>query len=316
MRSRDCGSTPTVGSSSRRTRGSWIVPGGDVQPALHAARELVRLVVGAVGQADPVEARAGSRRPARRRASALVAAERPEVLARREQGIEGDLLRHPPPQGRARGRRPARTRGSGGVPPSGRTRPATLRTSVVLPAPLGPSRPRISPGARSSETPSSARRAPKDFERLRTSRGDAAAIGGNPMPIDPLWRAPSWVNLRRLPMSSLTVRSSRRGGKPRHAAVVLAGALARGVRGGRLRGAGPPRRRGGAARRRAAADRRDSVCRRPGGRAAGDPRALARLGVRRARDAALLPRLLLRAVRAPFVRRVPEAEEPEPLPGT
>ena len=41
-------------------------------------------------------------------------------------------------------------------PPSGRTRPAMIRISVVLPAPSGPTRPVIAPGAIEPETASSA----------------------------------------------------------------------------------------------------------------------------------------------------------------
>src|SRR5574343_320810 len=42
------------------------------------------------------------------------------------------------------------------VPPSGRTRPESAEISVVLPAPLGPSRPKNSPWPISRSTPASA----------------------------------------------------------------------------------------------------------------------------------------------------------------
>src|SRR5215469_6747362 len=46
------------------------------------------------------------------------------------------------------------------VPASGRLRPATQRSRVVLPQPLGPSSATISPSAMPRETPSSAKVAP------------------------------------------------------------------------------------------------------------------------------------------------------------
>jgi hypothetical protein len=46
------------------------------------------------------------------------------------------------------------------VPASARASPAMTLISVVLPAPLGPSRPKNSPSSTQSVTPSSARSAP------------------------------------------------------------------------------------------------------------------------------------------------------------
>ena len=46
------------------------------------------------------------------------------------------------------------------VPPLGATRPLATLASVVLPAPLAPTRATASPGATSSETPNSARNGP------------------------------------------------------------------------------------------------------------------------------------------------------------
>src|SRR4051812_24767528 len=56
-------------------------------------------------------------------------------------------------------------------PALGATRPTTHRISVVLPAPFGPRRPRISPSATSSETPARATRSPNDFTRDSTRSG-------------------------------------------------------------------------------------------------------------------------------------------------
>src|ERR1043165_1092258 len=50
------------------------------------------------------------------------------------------------------------------VPRSASSSPATIRISVVFPAPFSPTRPTISPGCTSSETSSTARVGPNDFE--------------------------------------------------------------------------------------------------------------------------------------------------------
>src|SRR6185369_1668166 len=61
--------------------------------------------------------------------------------------------------------------------PSKRTRPSlgviwpvVMRKLVVLPAPLGPSKPTTSPASTSKETPSTTLRRPYHFSRPRTSR--------------------------------------------------------------------------------------------------------------------------------------------------
>src|SRR5688572_24665255 len=51
------------------------------------------------------------------------------------------------------------------VPDVGSIRPASIRSVVVLPAPLGPSSAKISPGANANETSSTATRVPKRRER-------------------------------------------------------------------------------------------------------------------------------------------------------
>src|SRR5258708_9065764 len=58
-------------------------------------------------------------------------------------------------------------------PESGRTRPPSAEMSVVLPAPLGPRRPKNSPASTASETPASAVTAPK---RLWTARASTAIV--------------------------------------------------------------------------------------------------------------------------------------------
>ena len=55
MCSRDCGSTPTVGSSSSRNRGWCSRPGRHVDAALHAAGELVDAAVAPVPELDQIQ---------------------------------------------------------------------------------------------------------------------------------------------------------------------------------------------------------------------------------------------------------------------
>ena len=55
------------------------------------------------------------------------------------------------------------------LPASGRMSVYSMRSVVVLPAPLGPSRPVISPSRALNDTPCTARTAPKDFTRPCTS---------------------------------------------------------------------------------------------------------------------------------------------------
>src|ERR1043166_7388151 len=56
------------------------------------------------------------------------------------------------------------------LPPSGGRMVATTLMVVLLPAPLGPSRPKTSPASMRKVTPSTAIRGPYDFCRLTTSR--------------------------------------------------------------------------------------------------------------------------------------------------
>ena len=82
------------------------------------------------------------------------------------------------PGSRARSRAPARPAGSGArapapskriTPSSGRTRPTSAFTSVLLPAPLCPQIACTSPARTSSDSPCTARTGPYDFERSTTS---------------------------------------------------------------------------------------------------------------------------------------------------
>src|SRR3954471_896802 len=64
------------------------------------------------------------------------------------------------------------------VPASGRMSPNSMRSIVVLPAPLGPSTPYTSPGATWSETSSTARTEPNDFVTPCASTASGSVMGG------------------------------------------------------------------------------------------------------------------------------------------
>ena len=75
----------------------------------------------------------------------------------------------------AMSRPPSRMRPSSGV-----SKPASMRSSVVLPQPLGPNSAKNSPAAMSSESRSTARKLPKFFDTpsIRSNGMWAAAGGG------------------------------------------------------------------------------------------------------------------------------------------
>jgi hypothetical protein len=66
------------------------------------------------------------------------------------------------------------------VPASRRKTPATIEIVVVLPAPFGPSRPYVSPGAMAKPTPSTAVRSPNRRTRpLHASTGSRGGASGS-----------------------------------------------------------------------------------------------------------------------------------------
>ena len=76
----------------------------------------------------------------------------------------------------AMSRPPSRMRPSSGV-----SKPASMRSSVVLPQPLGPNSAKNSPAAMSSESRSTARKLPKVFDTpsIRSNgMSSAASVGG------------------------------------------------------------------------------------------------------------------------------------------
>src|SRR6185503_16433967 len=76
-------------------------------------------------------------------------------------------------------------------------KPSRISTVVVLPAPLGPSRPKTSPGSISKSIPLTASTSPYDFFRALTEiAGEVALMVGMPLDVlDPRASA-SWRGLR------------------------------------------------------------------------------------------------------------------------
>ena len=130
----------------------------DLDAPAHAARILRRGLVGALAQRHQRQRLVDAR--ARQRARQTVErGAQPQVLARRSASDPGSApgTRRPGARGSAVSAatdRPAVERQRPGVRAA--AGPASRRNAVVLPAPLGPSRPNSSPGATSKLTPSSA----------------------------------------------------------------------------------------------------------------------------------------------------------------
>src|SRR4051794_378805 len=61
-------------------------------------------------------------------------------------------------------------------PEVGAMKPAIRLKAVVLPAPLGPIKPRISPACSSNDKPATARKPPKSFVRLETRSIDMSEV--------------------------------------------------------------------------------------------------------------------------------------------
>ena len=142
---------------------------------------------GAVLPGRPAPARSPSLRSSASPGSAVQAAEEAQVGAGGELVVERQLLRDQAELalggvGVAAQRLAAR---SAPRPRPARSRPAISETVVVLPAPLGPSTPTISPGAISNETPSTARRSPKRLRKpcyLAAFSGSYDCAGGRVPP--------------------------------------------------------------------------------------------------------------------------------------
>ena len=130
---------------------------------LHAARQLVRVGVGEVGEADLGEQLGGVRAARRSPRWRLTSSSRRALAAtvrhgsrRRRLRDEADALGRRGPRAGWRRRRVTR-------PPVGSSRPPTMRSSVVLPLPLGPRTVTISPASTARSIGASASTAPNDL---------------------------------------------------------------------------------------------------------------------------------------------------------
>ena len=136
----------------------------EVEPAAHPAGVGARRAVGGVGEVEALEQLVRTL-PRLRRREVEEAAEHHQVLAAREDLVDRRELPRQAEQLADGGRvvddvvtedaRPGRRRGSSSV--------ARTRTSVVLPAPFGPSRPNTVPSGTIRSTPASAAVGPKLF---------------------------------------------------------------------------------------------------------------------------------------------------------
>ncbi len=175
---RDTGSTPVVGSSSSSTRGVWI--SAQTRPSFCFMPP----------ESCPARRRAERAEPGRRQ-QFWRAARRDVVAGHREQrGVEEDVLRHRHVFIQAEALRHVaevrlgalrigarrRCRRARSRPHPGVSTPASMRMIVVLPAPSGPTRPKISPRVTAKLIPRTAATGPK--RRLSPSATTAAAAGG------------------------------------------------------------------------------------------------------------------------------------------
>ena len=151
-----CGSRPLAGSSSTRTSGSPSSVAARPEPLAHAGRVAAGAPVGRAAHLHEVEHLVDARRGQageRRERAQVVAARAARVHARRSRG-----WRRPSGPGSAAPRTGGR--GSSPCPAVGRARPSTMRSVVVLPAPLGPRKPVTAPARTAKERSSTAVTAP------------------------------------------------------------------------------------------------------------------------------------------------------------
>ena len=129
---------------------------GEAQPLLHAARQVLDVGVALVAEIDQLEQVADHPAPAGRR-QPVAAGEEVEVLPDLHVVVDPERVRHEPEDAPdlvgVPGHRPA---GDLGLPASGRRSVASIRRVVVLPAPFGPTSPKISPWSMSRSMPATA----------------------------------------------------------------------------------------------------------------------------------------------------------------
>ena len=156
-------------SSARRGTGSsaWLTQArGQVEPPPHAAGVGLGRSAAGLGQVESLEQLAGALlapRGGRSRAAGRSAAGSRSRSGPRRPPRTGRSARSAPAPRRPRARRRSRRRSR--VPPSGRSSVASIRTTVVLPAPLGPSRPKHGAGPHSEVDAGHGRRLPEPFDQ-------------------------------------------------------------------------------------------------------------------------------------------------------
>ena len=140
------GSTPEVGSSRNRISGACSSAAASARRCLRPSGRSCGHGAGEVGAGRSAAAPRRSRAPARRgsgrrRGRRSAGSRAPTVRHRARSAAPCSRCASVPRRGRAAGPAPA-TRA---LPPDGRSRPHSMRKVVDLPAPFGPSRPKISP---------------------------------------------------------------------------------------------------------------------------------------------------------------------------
>ena len=171
---------PELAARQRIDAGGRFVEEQDVRPVqqrrgqrqalLQAERQFAGDAVGDVAQFEPRQARRrcaapAPRGPGRRRGRRSAGSPAPTARHRARSAAPCSRCGRAPRRGRAADPAPA-TRA---LPPDGRSRPHSMRKMVDLPAPFGPSRPKISPRATAKLTWSTAVKSPKRRTRSRTS---------------------------------------------------------------------------------------------------------------------------------------------------
>ena len=189
MRFMPTGSRPLMGSSRIRISGLVEHGGDELGLLLHALRELVHLALAPGGEAQALEPRGQPARRLRPR-HALDLGHEHELLLHDHARVEAALLRHVADAvARRLVRGPAEDLDR---PRVGAEDVRTMRRVVVLPAPLGPRRPKMLPRGRQGqvghrgvarERLGDARRCGwRSRSRGDTSRGVVARVSGDRLP--------------------------------------------------------------------------------------------------------------------------------------
>jgi len=169
------GSSPAVGSSRKRIRGSLRR-----LEARSSRRRIPPEYVRAGRSAASTRSKRSSNSPARRRASARDRPNRRPNISRfsrpvRISSTAANCPVRPSSSRTAEGSRTTSRPRTSARPASGTSSVARTRTRVVLPAPFGPSRPNTAPSGTARSTPASATVAPK---RLVTPLDPSRGRGG------------------------------------------------------------------------------------------------------------------------------------------